>query len=137
MNEAPIYLFDGHCVLCSRGVHYVLRHETQPITRFVSIQSAEGRALANENDVDPENPHTFLYVKNGRALKLSDAVFALGKDIGGPAKYVLWLRFLPRFIRDFAYSLLADNRYRLFGRTDHCYVPNADDRHRFVLPDDT
>ena len=59
---APIYLFDGHCVLCSRAVRYVLRHEKSPDIRFVAIQSGEGRTLAVKNDVDPDVPHTFLFV---------------------------------------------------------------------------
>jgi len=48
----PIFLFDGHCVLCSRGVRYVLRHEREPDMRFVAILSAEGRELAKAHGID-------------------------------------------------------------------------------------
>ena len=85
--RAPIYLFDGDCVLCSRAVRYVLEHEREAAFRFVAITSAEGRALAAANGIDPDNPETFLYVdENGRALGKSDAILALtrtGDTSGG------------------------------------------------------
>lgn len=42
------------------------------------------------------------------------------------------LRLLPRAFRDFAYDLIARNRYRLFGATDVCMVPRASDQARFL-----
>ena len=86
MADDCIYLFDGHCVLCSRGVRYVLKYEKAPEVRFVAIQSNEGRRLAEQNGVDPDKPHTFLYVENGKALERTDAVFALAEKVGGPAR---------------------------------------------------
>jgi len=133
VSNAPIYLFDGICVLCSRGVNYVLRHEKQPEMRFVAIQSQEGRQLALDHDIDPENPQSFLFIENGQSYQLSDAVLAMAKFVGGPGRYFLWTRFVPRPLRDLAYGLVAKNRYRIFGKMDHCYVPKPDETHRFIL----
>ena len=133
MDEAPIYLFDGDCVLCSRGVHYVLKYEKTPDVQFVAIQSKQGQKLALENDIDPLNPHTFLFIKDGTVLALSDAVFALTRHIGGPARLLLPAAYVPRPIRDFFYRLIAKNRYRLFGKLPSCYVPAPEERHRFVM----
>ncbi len=130
-----IYLFDGHCVLCSRGVRYVLKYEKSPDVRFVAIQSEEGRRLAERNGVDPDRPHTFLFVEDGRALQRTDAVFALVQKVGGPARRLLFLRFLPRALRDFFYARIAFNRYALFGRLDECYLPAPELRARFTLPE--
>ena len=80
---APIYLFDGHCVLCSRAVQYVLRHEKAPEMRFVAILSEEGRALAAANDIDPENPESFLIIQGYDVLRSSDAISARCRYMGG------------------------------------------------------
>ena len=116
-------------------MRYVLKYEKAPEVRFVAIQSDEGRRLAEQNGVDPVRPHTFLYVENGKALERTDAVFALAEKVGGPARNLVFLRVLPRAIRDFFYDRIALNRYALFGRLKECYLPAAELRNRFTLPD--
>jgi predicted DCC family thiol-disulfide oxidoreductase YuxK len=43
---------------------------------------------------------------------------------------------LPKPVRDFLYARIANNRYRLFGRTRECFLPDPETRRRFVLPGD-
>ena len=134
MRTPPIWLFDGACVLCSWGVRYTLRHEKTDSIRFVAIQTDEGRELAERHDVDPDDPASFLFVENGQALEKSDAVLALVRHLTGPARLILAFRWAPKRARDAVYSLIADNRYRVFGKAESCIAPDADQRHRFVLP---
>jgi predicted DCC family thiol-disulfide oxidoreductase YuxK len=42
---------------------------------------------------------------------------------------------LPRRARDWAYDLIARNRYRLFGRNASCLVPTSSIAAHFVLDD--
>ncbi|MEO9874298.1 MAG: thiol-disulfide oxidoreductase DCC family protein [Anderseniella sp.] len=132
-ENPPIWLFDGVCVLCNGAVQYTLKHEKEPLIRFVSIQSVEGRQLAVQHGLDPDDPQSFLFIENGEALPRSDGVIALARHLDGPAGLVPLLRFLPKFLRDFAYDRIARNRYRLFGRRSECSIPDAGIRHRFVL----
>ena len=131
--NTPTFLFDGHCVLCSRGVHYVLRYEKSPETRFVAILSKEGRALAATHDIDPENPRSFLWLEEGKALPASDGVLALLRHVGGPAKIFRLGKIMPRPVRDWMYYAVAKNRYKVFGQMEACYVPTPENRDRFVL----
>jgi len=41
-----LILFDGVCVLCSRGCRFVSKRDRHGYFRFVPIQLAEGRPLA-------------------------------------------------------------------------------------------
>ncbi len=132
-NVAPIWLFDGVCVLCNAAVQFTLKHEKQPTIRFVSIQSDEGRRLADEHGLDQADPESFLFIENGEALFKSDGVVALAGHLDGPAGLIAWCRFLPKAVRDFAYDRIARNRYRLFGRKPHCPIPDASIRHRIVM----
>lgn len=134
MSTAPVWLYDGACILCSGGVRYALRHERVPRMRFVSIQSSEGRALARAHGLDPDQPTSFLFLEQGKALARSDGVLALIRHLGGPARMLLAGRMLPRSWRDRIYDVVARNRYKL-GRRDACEVPDPKQRHRFTLPD--
>lgn len=134
-TEAPIWLFDAHCVLCSRAVRYTLRHERKPRIRFVAIRSAEGRRIAQRHGVDPEDPQTFLFIEDGRALSKSDGVLALMGHLSGPARLLAPSKLIPRPIRNWLYDLVASNRYRLFGRLSTCEFPDPAQHHRFVLPE--
>ncbi len=134
-NSAPIWLYDGVCVLCSGGVRYTLRHERDHDIRFVAIQSNEGRALAQAHAIDPDEPDSFLFIENGRALAKSDGVLALARHLNGPARLLLLGRALPKAWRDWLYDRVARNRYQLFGRKVSCEMPDSATRHRFTLPD--
>lgn len=133
MTSHPIYLFDGECVLCSRAVAYILKHEIDPVTRFVAIQSSEGRTLAATHGIDPDDPASFLYIAGRIAYEKSDAVFAIARRLRGIARLILAAKILPKPIRDYGYSLIAKHRYKIFGKTKNCYVPSPETRHRFVL----
>ena len=39
--------------------------------------------------------------------------------------WVRALRVVPKPLRDAAYSLVARNRYRIFGKYQECFVPDA------------
>lgn len=137
MSGAPIWLYDGVCVLCSGGVRYALRHEGDQAIRFVAIQSREGRELALRHGLDPDDPESFLFVEGGRALAKSDGVLALVAHLTGPARLLGAGRLLPKAVRDWLYDHVARNRYRLFGRKTACEMPDPAQRHRFCLPEDS
>jgi predicted DCC family thiol-disulfide oxidoreductase YuxK len=132
---APIWLFDGVCVLCSGVVKYVLKHERQKNMCFIAIQSEEGKALARQHGINPENPDSFLFIENDTVFAKSDGVLALLKYVNGPAQLLRVGIILPKVVRDWLYDRIARNRYRIFGQTAVCMVPTANMRHRFALPD--
>jgi predicted DCC family thiol-disulfide oxidoreductase YuxK len=129
----PIWLFDGVCVLCSRSVQILLQHERDHDLHFVAIQSELGRALATQHGIDPDNPASFIYLRNGTAYEASDAVLNMLDHTRWTLRWLKLARILPKPLRDKAYYALAKNRYRLFGKHDICMLPNPEQRHRFVL----
>ena len=116
-------------------MRFLLARERAPTTRFVAIQSALGRSLAERHGVDPETPSTFLFIEGSRALEKSDGVIALADHLRWPWRALTWGWIVPRRWRDALYDVLAGNRYRIFGRYDRCEIPPAGLRDRFVLPE--
>jgi predicted DCC family thiol-disulfide oxidoreductase YuxK len=120
-----LILFDGVCVLCSRGCRFVSKRDRRGYFRYVPIQLAEGRSLAEQLGIDPDRPGSFAFVANGQAYTKSEAALRIAREI--PRWRWTWaFHLIPRAIRDAIYDLVARNRYRWFGRRDACILPTPD-----------
>ena len=132
MNDAPVLVFDGVCVLCSRWVHFILKHDREARIRLAPMQSHAGRERLAKFGLDPDDPLSLLYVIDGRGYQDSDAILRVLTSFGGVWRAAAFLRVIPRFVRDPLYRWLARNRYRWFGRADRCLVPAPDQAARFL-----
>ena len=120
-----LILFDGVCVLCSRGCRFVSKRDRRGYFRYVPIQLAEGRPLAEQLGIDPDRPDSFAFVAAGHAYVKSEAALRIAREL--PHWQWTWVfHFIPRRIRDAIYDLIARNRYRWFGRRNACMLPNLD-----------
>ena len=129
---APILVFDGHCSFCSSQVRFILRHEREPRLRFATTTSAIGRRLLSEHGVDPDDPSTFLLVRDGEALTRSSAVLAVAGMLRAPWRWLRALGVLPERFLDRLYDYIARNRYRWWGREADCMRPPDGQAHRFL-----
>jgi len=126
-----LILFDGVCVFCSRWVRFVINRDPEQQFRFITVQSETGRALAARFGIDPEAPQTNAVILDGRILFKSDAALAVLGALTATRPLAL-LKAAPRVLRDPVYDLIARNRYAIFGRTETCMAPSAEDRARFL-----
>jgi predicted DCC family thiol-disulfide oxidoreductase YuxK len=67
-----LILFDGVCVLCSRGCRFVSKRDGCGYFRFVPIQLAEGRPLAEQLGIDPDRPDSFAFLPSGQMRRASE-----------------------------------------------------------------
>lgn len=129
----PTVVFDSDCILCSRWVHLILRYERDHSIIFVSAWSQQGTALAATHGLSPRDlDATYLFIADGRGMVRSDAGLALLTRLRAPWRWLALLRIVPRPLRDWVYDQVARNRYRWFGRADHCFVPPPGMAHRFI-----
>ena len=75
---------------------------------------------------------TMILVEKGRAYARSTAALRIARRLGGWWPLLTVLLAVPPFLRDAAYSVLAGNRYRWFGRSETCRVPTPEIRDRFL-----
>jgi predicted DCC family thiol-disulfide oxidoreductase YuxK len=128
-----IIVFDGVCVLCSRWVDFVLRHDRPARYRFAAMQTASGRDLLIQHGIDPDDPLSFLLLEGKQGYTDTDAIVRILRGFGPGWKFVAVLvAVVPRFIRDSLYRWIARHRYRIFGRRTACRVPTADIADRFL-----
>jgi predicted DCC family thiol-disulfide oxidoreductase YuxK len=129
--DDDVILYDGVCVFCSRWVRFVATRDINHRFRFTAIQSRYGTRLAQAFGIDPDDPDTNAVVHGGVAHFKSDAALTVLGALPGWS----WVRIffvVPKPLRDGLYSLVARNRYRIFGKYEECFVPDADMRARVI-----
>lgn len=131
---APVIVFDGVRLLCSRWLGFLLRHDKSARYHFASMQSDSGRILLLEHGLDPDSPQSLLLVEGQQGHSDSDAIARVLLSLG-PRRW-RWLArsmlLVPRWLRDPAYRSVARHRYRIFGRSRSCFVPTPEQRQRFM-----
>jgi len=131
-SDRSIIVFDAHCVLCSANAQFVLKHDKRRHFLLASMQGGVGAELFRKFGVDPADPETIIVVTGDQALRDSDAVLAIYRQLGWPWRALSLFRFVPLAVRDPVYRWVARNRYRLFGRRETCWLPSPADAQRVI-----
>jgi predicted DCC family thiol-disulfide oxidoreductase YuxK len=122
--DDDVILYDGVCVFCSRWVRFVATRDREQRFRFTAIQSPYGTRLAQAFGIDPEDPDTNAVIHGGVAHFKSDAALTVLSNLPG-WRSARALFVVPKPLRDRVYNLVARNRYRIFGKYEACFVPDA------------
>ena len=129
--DDDVILYDGVCVFCSRWIRFIAARDKDRRFRFTAIQSPYGTRLAEAFGINPQDPDTNAVVHGGIAFFKSDAALTVLRHLPG-WKWVRALRAVPKPLRDAVYNLVARNRYRIFGKYDKCFIPDAEIRDRVI-----
>ena len=130
-DSRAVFVFDHHCVLCGTGVGFIMKHDSARAIAFTSAQQGLGEALCRHYGIDWDE--TYLFVRNGRPYIKFDGYFEVARAMGGLWKGLAIFRIIPNFILDPVYDLVANNRYKWFGRTEQaCQVLTEDQRARLI-----
>jgi predicted DCC family thiol-disulfide oxidoreductase YuxK len=122
--DDDVILYDGVCVFCSRWVRFVAARDVHARFRFTAIQSPYGSRLARAFGIDANDPDTNAVIHDGVAYFKSDAALMVLSNLPG-WRWVGVLFAVPKRWRDAIYNLIARNRYRIFGKYETCFVPDA------------
>jgi predicted DCC family thiol-disulfide oxidoreductase YuxK len=129
--DDDVILYDGVCVFCSRWIRFVAARDVQHRFRFTAIQSGYGTRLAQAFGINPDDPDTNAVIHGGVAFFKSDGALTVLSNL--PRwRWVRVLRAVPKPLRDKIYNLVAHNRYRIFGKYEECFVPDASFRARVI-----
>ncbi len=123
--DDDVILYDGVCVFCSRWIRFIATRDRDQRFRFTAIQSAYGTRLAQAFGIDPDDPDTNAVIHGGIAYFKSDAALTVLSTLPG-WKWTRALFAVPKPLRNAVYNLVAKNRYRIFGKYEACFVPDAD-----------
>jgi predicted DCC family thiol-disulfide oxidoreductase YuxK len=126
-----IIIFDGVCNLCNTFVNFVIDHDPQIIFKFVANQSTTGQQLIQKFQL-PNTLDTIVLVEADRCYTHSTAVLRIFRHLPGIWVGLSYLLWMPRPLRDWFYTRVARNRYRLLGKSESCRMPTPELQQRFL-----
>lgn len=132
MNAQGLILFDGICNLCNASVQFVIKHDKQNYFKFASLQSEAGQQLLKDYNLQTNNFDSFVLIENNSAFTGSTAALKVSRRLSGVTRLLYGFIIVPRFIRDAVYRLIANNRYKWFGKQDHCMIPTPALKEKFL-----
>ena len=131
-DSKPIIIFDGECVLCSRGIQFMLKHDPQGEVKFAVIQDENPQALYKHYGLDADAFDTFMVLADGEPYVRWRGVSKAARLMPAPWKWLGSLgRLVPAFIGDRIYDFVQRHRIGWFGARE-CFVPDAAVQSRFL-----
>ena len=134
MSELPprVLFYDGVCAMCNGIVRFMLKRDTGRRFAFAPLQGETADLARSLHPGFPKDLETVVYLRDGNVFVRSRAAALAMCELPYPARMLSWFRVLPAWLTDFFYGLIANNRYRVFGKYDVCPLPPAEHRERFL-----
>lgn len=132
-NNPRVVLFDGVCNFCDQSVQFIIKRDSTGKFKFASLQSETGQILLERYGLlQQKNLDSVVLIQNGKAYTKSKAALKIVGQLESPLRFLSIFRIIPTFISDFFYDIFAANRYRFFGKKEHCMIPSREQRARFL-----
>ncbi len=132
IDTSKYYVFyDGDCGFCNFWVQWILKNDLKDQFMFAALQSDFGQEFLKERGLETKQLSTlYLWKPQSFYLKKSEAALKIASILGGKYSFIGYLSFVPKFISDFLYDKVAENRKKL--ATNTCFLPNEKERAKFV-----
>lgn len=126
-----IILFDGDCNFCNESVLFIIKRDKHDHFKFCSLQSKKAATLLQKHNICTSEKSLIL-IDNNKAYTKSTAALHISHHLTFPWHILYYFIFIPKLIRDFAYTTIANNRYKLMGRKTKCMIPTAEMKNKFL-----
>lgn len=132
LQHKSILLFDGYCNFCSSTVQFIFDHEKNNKLHFASLQSDTGIALLKHYQIDPLKTDSLVLIENNKAFIKSSAALRVAKYLRSLYPLLTGFIIIPPFIRNLVYDYIARHRYKWFGKSESCMIPDKELAKRFL-----
>tara|TARA_B100000242_G_scaffold48842_1_gene29127 strand:- start:645 stop:1031 length:387 start_codon:yes stop_codon:yes gene_type:complete len=126
--KKDIIVFDGLCVMCNSFLKWVLENDKDDKYLFANIQSDfYMKSMDINKSID-----SIILIKENNIFYESEAINYILKDLDKFYLLQLVLNVTPTFISNFFYKIIANNRYKIFGKKDKCELPKKNQISKFL-----
>ncbi len=132
LKHKSVLLFDGYCNFCSSTVQFVFSREKNDTLYFASLQSESGIELLSHYNIDPKKTDSLVLIENGKAYIKSSAALRLTRYLKALYPLLFGFTIIPAFLRNLVYDYIARNRYKWFGKSESCMLPDKNLATRFL-----
>jgi predicted DCC family thiol-disulfide oxidoreductase YuxK len=98
--------------------------------KFATLQDEKTQQLLSEYN-NTEIHDSVLLIENGTLYQESDAALRIARYLKF-FRLFYFLIFIPTWVRNPIYRLIARKRYKWFGKREQCMIPDKDVKHRFL-----
>jgi len=126
-----IILFDGVCNLCNGTVLFLIKHDKKNNLHFAAQQSSAGSKIMQQYFVLNDGKSVVL-IKDEKVYYKSEAIIEISKLLFGWPRLFIVISILPNGFRNWFYDIIANNRYTIFGKKEHCSIPSKANEHKFI-----
>lgn len=128
-----VLFFDGDCAFCSTAVRRAVKLDTHKQLRFSPLQGKLAAQKGFSKFADKTGGSMVLMRESdGKIFLRSDAAIELARALGGWWRLLIPIQLIPRFLRDWGYKLIADNRYRISKTGNFCSMPDPEVQKRLL-----
>ena len=128
-SKKDIVVFDGVCVLCNRFFNWLIKNDKDERFMYTNFQSD----FSKKNNLKLKDINSVAVIKtNGEKIYKVQAVYYILKKIDRYFIIRILLKLLPLFLTNICYDLIANFRYRIFGKYETCIIPNENVRKNFI-----
>ena len=128
-NKKDIVVFDGVCVLCNRFFNWLIKNDKDEKFMYTNFQSN----FSKKNNLKLKEINSVAVIKtNGKKIYKVQAVYYILKKIDRYYIVRILIKLLPLFLTNICYDLIANFRYRIFGKYKTCIIPNENVRKNFI-----
>lgn len=126
-KQEKIIIFDGICRFCNKSVDILIKLDRHKRFKYTSLQGNFIKTIPLKPNID-----SIVYYTEGTLYYKSTAILKILNDLGGLWRITNIFYFLPLFIRDWLYDLIAKHRYSLFGKLKQCRIPDEEEEDLFI-----
>ncbi|MCH9633901.1 MAG: hypothetical protein S4CHLAM7_06350 [Chlamydiae bacterium] len=111
-----LILYDKHCSLCGVAIQFVLKKDKKRRFLFASLEGKTARSLCNM--IHTAEAESVIFIEHFQTQKQriyyqSKAVFRILWCLGGFWKLFGFKCFLPSWMFDWSYQLIAKRRHKI------------------------
>jgi len=129
-DKMKILLYDGECGFCNFWVQWVLKNDQKKEIQFSPLQGDFAKDYFKKNNLKYGDFDTIHFIDDQKKFQKLDAISEIGVSMGGIYKFMYFLRFIPNFIGNKVYDIIAENRKKLMGEA--CLLLSPEEKKRFI-----
>lgn len=131
-----LVFYDGQCGLCDHIVQFILERDKENLFVFAPLQGKTAKIELQNLPEEFKNEDSLVLIENyqteGRKFYvLGQGALRVCWLLGGMWGLLGVLSYLPAFLYNWGYRIVARNRHKFF-KNDRCVVPSANQRDRFL-----
>lgn len=132
-NNKYLILFDGVCNLCNSSVQFVIKRDKKDMFRYAALQSDIGQQIIEKFNIDTSKTDSIILYSNEKGVFYkSTAALKIASKLGFPTNILGLFLIIPEAIRNIVYDFIARNRYKWYGRKEHCMIPTPELKSKFL-----